>query len=199
MSCGPSDPRFWQERYESGETRWDKGAPAPPLVSFLKDRAVVGRVLVPGCGSGHDVRALSEQGAEVTGLDFAAGAIDAARAIRPVGSESYVLEDFLNCPGMLKGGFDWIFEHTCFCAIEPSRRRDYVKACIHCLRPGGRLLAVFYLETGDPPDVGPPFATDREEILSLFGSYFEVEQEGIPKDAYPGREGKEWLWMGRLI
>lgn len=199
MSAGPSDPGFWQERYEAGEARWDKGAPAPPLVSFLQNRQIPGDVLVPGCGSGHDVREIARQGANVTGIDFAPAAIAAAQEFPRAGMETYVQGDFLNLPPEFEGCFDWIFEHTCFCAIDPSRRDDYVKSCVQALRPGGRLLAVFYLDTGDPPHVGPPFSAHRQEILSRFGSWFEVEFAAVPESAYPGREGREWLWLGRLI
>ncbi|GAB4173086.1 MAG: methyltransferase domain-containing protein [Terrimicrobiaceae bacterium] len=195
---GPSDPQFWQERYEAGDTRWDKGAPAPPLVFFLRSRRMAGRVLVPGCGAGHDVREIARQGADVTGLDFAPAAIASAQAFPVAGTETYLQANFLDRPPEIAARFDWIFEHTCYCAIDPARRDDYVKACIHALRPGGCLLAIFYLETGDPPDVGPPFSTSRDEILSRFGPFFEVEFSEVPQTAYPGREGREWLWMARL-
>ena len=50
----------WEERYESGDTPWEKGAPAPPLLEWLDSRGSIrGDVLVPGCGSGYDVRAIA--------------------------------------------------------------------------------------------------------------------------------------------
>ena len=54
-----NDVHFWQEKYEQGETPWDKGEPSPGLVDFLADHNLNGRILVPGCGSGHDVRAIA--------------------------------------------------------------------------------------------------------------------------------------------
>ena len=50
------DPRDleWQRRYEQDDTPWDKGAPAPALVTFLREKQIAGRVLVPGCGRGHE-------------------------------------------------------------------------------------------------------------------------------------------------
>src|SRR5690349_19537326 len=49
----------WENRYQKGETPWEKGEAHPALISFLRRTPVAGRGLVPGCGSGHDVRALA--------------------------------------------------------------------------------------------------------------------------------------------
>ena len=63
--------------------------------------------------------------------------------------------------------YDFLFEHTCFCAIDPSQRDAYAAAAARWLKPGGQFLAVHYML---PPDEdGPPFGTDREEILERFG------------------------------
>ena len=53
----------WEARYQAGETPWEKGEAAPPLIELLGklEKPAWGRgpILVPGCGFGHDVRALS--------------------------------------------------------------------------------------------------------------------------------------------
>jgi len=72
------DPRNleWQRRYEEKDTPWDKGMAAPPLVHYLRENTIAGHVLVPGCGRGHDVRALARQpGCSVVGLDLAPAAV----------------------------------------------------------------------------------------------------------------------------
>ncbi|HEX8296725.1 MAG TPA: thiopurine S-methyltransferase, partial [Chthoniobacteraceae bacterium] len=60
----------WESHYQQGDTPWEKGGPSPGLVDFLAAEPVTGRVLVPGCGFGHDVRALSAGGADVLGVDL---------------------------------------------------------------------------------------------------------------------------------
>jgi SAM-dependent methyltransferase len=194
----PSDPDFWQSRYEAGETHWDKGAASPPLLEFLAGERVEGRVLVPGCGSGHDVRAIAMQGAEVVGMDFAAGAIAAANAHANPPRTNYVLADFLNLDPQFFAQFDWIFEHTCFCAIDPARRRDYVRSCLQALRPGGRFLGVFYITPDqDDPD-HPPFRTSLTELDEWFAPRFETLHQKVPRKSYEGREGREVLRVMRL-
>ena len=182
----------WEQRYQTGETPWDKGAPHPALVARLKSHPLRGHVLVPGCGLGHDVRAIAAVADEVTGLDIAPAAVKRARAIPAVGGESYVLGDLFALPAKLRGAFDWVFEHTCFCAIDPSLRSDYVRAVAGALKPGGRILAIFYLDPGlDPGESGPPFGVTPAELDTLFAPHFSLVEEWLPAATYPGREGRE--------
>ena len=44
----------WNLRYEEGDTPWDKGGAHPVLADMLSRRPFSGRVLVPGCGRGHE-------------------------------------------------------------------------------------------------------------------------------------------------
>jgi SAM-dependent methyltransferase len=189
--AGPSDPAFWQARYEAGEAHWDKGAPAPALVEYLLRHPVVGRVLVPGCGAGHDVRALASQGAEVVGMDFAAGAMRSALEYPCAGSVHFEQADFLKLPEKWHGVFDWIFEHTCFCAIDPKTRGDYVRACCQALKSGGKILAVFYVNPDQDDPNHPPFPSPLPELDAWFGKSFDVLSEWVPGVSYPGREGRE--------
>ena len=188
----------WEAHYQRGETPWDKGAPSPGLVDWLAGNRVGGRVLVPGCGMGHDVRALSAQGADVVGLDLAPSAVAAARAFAPAGAERYEEGDLFALPAKHAGSFDWVWEHTCFCAIDPARRADYVEAVARVLKPGGHLLAVFYLDPGSKrADEGPPFGVSLAELDAHFGARFECSKEWLPARAYPGREGREWMRLLR--
>ena len=192
----------WEDCYRTGDTPWDKGAPAPPLVDWLAvpGRQLTGDVLVPGCGLGHDVRAIvrASPGARVCGLDLSGSAVVAARRLPAAGSETYRQADLFMPPEEWRHRFDWVVEHTCFCAIDPARRVDYVRAVAGLLRPGGHLLAIFYLQPwagGEPrpPGGGPPFGSNREELDALFAADFTRLAEHVPARTYPGREGRELL------
>jgi methyl halide transferase len=194
------DPRDleWQRRYEQNDTPWDKGKPAPPLVRYLAAHEITGRILVPGCGKGHDVRALAAQsGAAVVGLDLSPAAIAAAAEIVPqfsmAGSASFVVGDFFQMPAERRASFDWLVEHTCFCAIDPKRRKDYVLAAASALRPGGKIFGIFYLN----PDVetGPPFAVTSEELSQLFTPCFILQEQWMPEVSFPGRENRELVMI----
>lgn len=181
----------WEERYQQGDTPWNRGLASPGLVDFLKGDPVRGEVLVPGCGLGFDVRALAATADRVVGLDLALSAVRQARSFETVGGEEYMQGDLFELPAKLRGAFDWVFEHTCFCAIDLARRTDYVAAVASALKPGGKLLGVFYLDPG--VEEGPPFGTTRTELDGLFGNAFEMVREWTPERTYEGREGRELM------
>jgi SAM-dependent methyltransferase len=194
----------WEQRYETGDTPWEKGAPAPPLLEWLENRGSIrGEVLVPGCGLGYDVRAIAaaSPGAKVIGLDLAPSALDRARRFSLAGNETYQCANLLDLPVELRNRFDWVFEHTCFCALEPRQRVDYVRVIPRALKPKGVLLAIFFLNPWDPGEMpaggGPPFGVTPEELDLLFGTHFELVEELKPRQAYPGREGREIIRMLR--
>lgn len=187
----------WEFRYQAGDTPWEKDAAAPPLADWLSRNTISGRVLVPGCGSGHDVRALARAGAEAVGIDVAPSAITRAEAFPRAGRERYRVENLFALPPELAGAFDWAFEHTCFCAIDPQRRADYAAAISHALKPRGRVLAIFYLDPGHP-DGGPPFGATRGELDRLFNERFATIEEYVPPVSYPGREGRELVRVLQL-
>lgn len=203
-------PRDWNSAYETGDTPWDKGYAAPPLEEFLewvdsglpgmgsgRERLIEGRVLVPGCGSGHDVRLLAGRGLEVVGLDIAPSAINKAESFPPVGQERYILGDFLGLDPGFYQTFDWVFEHTCLCAIEPSDRLRYRDSLKRALRPGGSYLAVFFREVSNYTGEGPPHPIAAEEIEAMFSCDFEVVASIVPERTYPSRPvgAEQVCWM----
>jgi len=190
--------RDWQAAYLAGETPWDKGIAHPALVAWLKNNRLAGRVLVPGCGAGHDVRAIaSDPDAEVIGLDIAPGARQVAESFARTGRERYATGDFLSGEEVPAGSMDALFEHTCFCAILPEQRREYARAAAAALRPGGIFLAIFYRNPGHGGEDGPPFGCSNTGLEELFGREFEVlgDTEGI--ETFEGREFREVLRVMR--
>ena len=186
---------YWEHRYQTGDMTWDKGAPSPGLVEFLAAHPDLarGQVAVPGCGTGHDVRAWARAGFTAFGFDQAPSAIALAeKKTAEAGLNArFQLADFL------RGGppqkFDWLFEHTLFCAIQPSERDEYVRAVVRWLKPGGQYLAVNYFDCG--PD-GPPWPTNRAEQWERFSPHFELREDWVPR-SYPNRQGRERMFWWR--
>lgn len=183
------NPAYWDKRYRQGDAPWNRGVHSPALEETLSRLSRRGRALVPGCGQGHDARFLAEQGWEVVGIDFAPAALAEARSREGTPRVGYEEADFLALSEKFSGTFDLIWEHTCFCAIPPERRSDYVQSAHRALKPGGKLLGIFFLQTGplDPP----PHCFTLVELDRFFSSHFQVEAEWLPGRCYPGREGEE--------
>jgi SAM-dependent methyltransferase len=187
----------WEQRYRSGDTHWDQGAPAPGLVDFLAAHTGPqrGTVLVPGCGFGHDARAWAQAGYQVVGYDIAPSAVGGCQERTPPGqlAVEYRLGDFLRDAPFAQ--FDWVFEHTLFCAISPEERDAYTRAVENWVRPGGHFLAAHYLNPEHPD--GPPFPVSRHELLTRFSPGFDLLAEWVPR-SYPHRSGRElMLWWRR--
>src|SRR5258708_23922601 len=148
----------WDELYQAKDTPWEKGAPAPPLLEWLQKRGPLeGEVLVPGCGYGHDVRAIAAASAEsaVLGIDIAATALNEALKYPGSGREVFQFADIFALAASLQNRFDWVFEHTCFCAIQPERRPDYVKMAVSAFKPHTRFFAIFYFNSLDSDHAMP--------------------------------------------
>jgi len=190
-------PKDWNTAYENANMPWDKGAAAPPLREFLATRSLAGRVLVPGCGLGHDVRLLAEQGAAVVGVDIAPHAVQQAQALPPVAGACFELADFLALPAQYHGQFDVVFEHTCLCALDVEQRVAYVRAVLQALKPGGHYLAVFFRQVADYRGEGPPHPIDADQIEALFGNDFDTLESRVPQQSYPCRPlgCEEVRWM----
>jgi SAM-dependent methyltransferase len=188
----------WDARYVAGNTPWDKGAAHPALLARLKTLPIAGRVLVPGCGAGHDVRAIAAGGAAfVLGLDVAPSALNLARRFPKAGNECYQEGDFLTGNAVPPGSFDVLFEHTCLCAIPPERRADYGGAAATALCDGGLLLAVFFINPENPNLDSPPFRCDLAEMTLLFSKDFEMLETSAAIPTYSEREGRETLCLLR--
>ena len=188
----------WEDRYQSGDMPWEKGEASPGLVDFLTAHPDLskGTVAIPGCGTGHDVRAWARAGFEAWGFDLAPSAIRlAAEKTAAAGLRtSFRQSDFLkDAPEQT---FDWLFEHTLYCAIDPSQRDEYVRAVERWLRPDGQFLAVHYMIRDKE---GPPFGSQQEELMERFSPGFELVQGWVPR-SYLNRTGLElMLWWRRKV
>jgi SAM-dependent methyltransferase len=190
--------RAWDDRYGRNDTGWDLGAPAPPIVSLLEQRREElrpGRILVVGCGRGHDALALAANGFDVIALDFAPAAVAAARA-RLAGARprALVLRGDVRAIPLPGASVDYVLEHTCFCAIDPADRERYVVEVARVLRPRGRLFGLFY-EPAAPGN--PPFPVNDAELRERFAPAFEIEVLERAKGSIERRDGREWLAVFR--
>jgi hypothetical protein len=191
-------PDFWQERYETEKTPWDLGGPSPHFVDLLKEQPdwlKPGRMAVPGAGRGHDAALFAGAGFDVVGFDYSPAAVERSNALygklaRFVQADIFTLPD-----SPWAGQFDFILEHTCFCAILPKQRPDYARMTQALLKPGGLLIGIFWehVEWG-----GPPFSTTQADLTQVFGEDFELLSltEQTPAN---DREGVERLVILRRL
>ena len=195
-----NEPAFWQGLYDRREDGWELGQPTPPLADYLaRTTPPRGRVAVLGCGRGHDCRLLAQAGYQVWGFDFTSQAIREAAALAKGEKLDIVFEqrDIFDLAADYRGFFDGVWEYTCFCAIDPTRRGEYVRLVREILKPDGWLLACFY-PLRDGTD-GPPFPTSEAELRRLFAPHFTFVEADEPRASVEKRKGFEWMVLARPI
>ncbi|KAL3488602.1 S-adenosyl-L-methionine-dependent methyltransferase [Aspergillus germanicus] len=107
----PDHGKAWSDLWDSGESDlWDRGLPSPALIDLIEeyDRTLFcpfrttesgeskgrKRVLVPGCGRGYDVIALSLHGFDAYGLEISSTAVSEAQALAQTELASPSAENF---------------------------------------------------------------------------------------------------------
>jgi SAM-dependent methyltransferase len=195
-----STAAFWDGLYASSQDGWELGEPAPALVQRLEAGLPLpsgARVAVLGAGRGHDARLLARRGYQVTGFDFAEAAVREARRLAKEEGVRVAFEqrDVFSLAADYGGAFDAVWEYTCFCAIDPARRGEYVDVLRDVLRPGGLLLGCFYpLREGTD---GPPFPVSREGVEAALAPRFDLLESAPPAASPERRRGLEWLILAR--
>jgi methyl halide transferase len=184
----------WEHRYQAGDDPWDLGYPTPPLSNWLKGAQALppGRMAALGIGSGQDALRFAAAGFDVVGFDFAPTAIARARqnaATQGLYAE-FVQQDIFALPLEWHHCFDYVLEHTCFCAIDPALRSDYVQVVRQLLRTQGKLIALFFTHSRDG---GPPFGVTPQAIRDYFEPEFDVLMLEPAMDSIEQRQGEEHL------
>lgn len=181
---------WWSELYRTNGSRWELNAPAPALPSFVpRLKLQRSRILIAGAGSGNDAAWFAEQGHIVTAIDFSEEAVSRAQAkYGHLDNLKFQRADVFNLPTDWTGAFDIVFEHTLYCAINPSKRNDLVKVWRRVLSDQGYLMGVFF--AFDKP-FGPPFGGSEWEIRARLEKKFRPLYWTRVHDSIEGRLGQE--------
>lgn len=188
----PGTIEFWESRYENGGDRWDLGRAAPAFEALMREAEAPqhGRMIVPGCGRGHDAIFFARHGFQVTGVDFASSAIEDARRLATEAGVSarFVEHDIFTLPSSYNGAFQYVLEHTCLAAISPKRREEYATLVKRLLEPGGTLIAIFAAHEGWG---GPPYSITEDGVRQLFEPQFAIERLERTAHSVPQLAGQE--------
>jgi len=187
------DQKTWSARYQEDDTPWDLSV-YHPCLDWTLPRLKLSRskVLVPGCGSGHDTAKLRGLGHRATGLDFSEEAINRAR--KKYKDVPFLHSDVFSHAKTHQGHYDIVFEHTLFCAIDTGSRAKLIKAWSELLKEGGHLLGAFIVCN---KRVGPPFGVTEWELEELLSPHFKIEYWGRLRGKESARPGKELFVYAR--
>jgi SAM-dependent methyltransferase len=190
-----SQTQFWNKRWAQGKVPWDLGHIPGALAAFLSRTQAPARVLIPGCGSGYEVRAFHEGGHDVDAIEFSSPAVAHAREVLGALGNRVILGDFFKHDfGSRQYGL--IYERGFLCSLPPSEWPDYASRMASLLLPGGKLVGLFlYGHESEPP----PFPLTDEIAVELLSPHFKLVHTESVAESVPVYQGMErWQEWERL-
>lgn len=166
---------YWEQRYQNNDTPWDIGYPSPAFVNFMEGVDYkLKSILIPGAGNSYEAQWLIDHGAtNVTIVDISNSIINRLKKKFEGNNAIKIINiDFFD----LEGQYDFIFEQTFFCALDPSYRANYVRKMSSLLSEKGMLFGLLFNKVFEKS--GPPFGGNINEYFELFATtfvYFEVD------------------------
>jgi SAM-dependent methyltransferase len=188
----PTQADFWDERFASRFTPWDRAGVPERLRQFAARQQRPLNTLIPGCGSAYELAHLSELGWPVSAIDISPVAVDAARTAFPRWAGRIDVADFFTWTPAAP--LDLIYERAFLCALPRELWAAIVQRWADLLAPGALLAGYFYF---DPHPKGPPFGADPEALRQMLSAHFTLLEDEPVSDSVPVFQGKErWqLWQ----
>ncbi len=149
---------------------WDSGIPAPEVARFAADHPA-GRALDIGCGTGTNLLYLAQHGWRVTGIDFAALAIEKARRKLQGCPAKLLTADVTRLAELdLPGPYDLALDMGCFHSLGTHDRPRYASGLAQWMKPQG-----MYLVYAFQPAEGERFqGLTRAEMIACFQDAFTL-------------------------
>ncbi|OFY90655.1 MAG: SAM-dependent methyltransferase [Bacteroidetes bacterium RIFCSPLOWO2_12_FULL_31_6] len=164
------DKSYWNQRYIEKTTGWDVGEITTPLKEYvdqLKDKNI--RIIIPGCGNAYEAEYLFLAGfLNVFLIDFSPIALNQfIERVPNFPKNQLICDDFFN--HYYK--YDILLEQTFFCALSPTLRTNYAKHTADILNTNGKIVGLLFNEVNVDH---PPFGGNKEEYLTYFAPYFNI-------------------------
>ncbi|GGW80726.1 class I SAM-dependent methyltransferase [Salegentibacter mishustinae] len=185
---------FWSLRYEQNQTGWDIGEISRPLKAYidqLEDKDL--KILIPGAGNAYEAEYLFKQGFKnVYVADISKKPLQNLIARVPTFPKNQLLNiNFFE----IEDKFDLILEQTFFCALPIDSRKDYAQKTAELLKQNALLSGLLF--SFPLTEDGPPFGGSKEEYLTYFSPYFEIEILETSYNSIKPRQGNELFFKFR--
>ena len=160
------------DSFYAGKPPWDIDRPQPALVA-VADR-ITSPVLAAGCGPGEHALFFAARGHRVVGIDFAAVAIEKARA--KAAERGLKVELLVKDATQLS---DWgerfasVIDCGLFHVFSDDDRRRYVQGLARVVEPGGHLFLMCFSD--EEPGTEGPRRVSQKELRDAFADGWEVE------------------------
>ena len=168
-----SFPEYWEQFYKDNNIGWDLGGITPIFNNWIKKIDKKKTICVLGAGNGWDALNFADIGHDVVAVDFAPTAIK--NIVKKTKKKSINIKalqlDIFDLPSYYQNYFDIVIEYTCFCAIDPDDRENYIKMVNNILKHGGKFVGILFPLIENLQNEGPPFYVDLKKTLLMFDNY----------------------------
>ncbi len=187
------DPDFWHQRWQARQIGFHQSAPHPFLERWWPSLGVApgARVYVPLCGKSLDMVWLAVRGYRVVGSELSALAVEEffGEQQRPdvatepegtfhrhvSGAFEILQGDALQLTPALLGPVQAAYDRAALVALPPSMREHYAQNFAALMPAGSRTLLIAF-EYEQAIKDGPPFSVTPDEVVTLYGDTFRVEE-----------------------
>ncbi|WP_313373945.1 methyltransferase domain-containing protein [Chishuiella sp.] len=182
------DEKFWNDKYENNDIKWDLKSPSQPLKEYidqLQNKDL--KILIPGCGNAYEAEYLLEKGFKnIVLVDISEVVVQQLKQkFRNNNHITILHQDFFT----LKNQFDLILEQTFFCALNPNLRIAYVQQMHRLLSENGKLVGVLFNRQFN--NIKPPYGGHLEEYKLYFKEFFILEKMEECYNSILPRKGTE--------
>ena len=184
----------WDAWYRTDRPPWETDRPQPAVQRLLDDGAFRGDVLDVGCGSGENALELASRGLHVLGVDWAAAAVDMARAKaarRSVDVEFEVAD--AHRLDLLGRSFDTVLDSALFHTFSDDARATYVPSLERVTRPGSIVFVLCFSDL--EPWGGGPRRVTQAEIRDAFADGWVVQSIAPERYAMRLTPGYALAWL----
>lgn len=210
----PSEPAFWNHRFDAAFTPWDQGGIPDCLDQYVIAQGLANtennmpkpRILIPGCGAAYELKLFASLGCRVRAIDFSPAAVSQARSLLGENTAlAHMVQEadfFVDRPDAVsdgldeKNGFDIVYERAFLCALPRRLWPNWSKRIAEIISSGGHLAGFFF---HDDAEKGPPFGLKPGELETMLEPNFVRSELKQPNDSILIFANKEtWqVWVRR--
>jgi len=183
---------YWTERYKENKTGWDIGYPSTPIKEYIDQLTNKNiSILIPGAGNAYEAEYLWNKGFKnVHVMDISEIPLQHfQKRIPDFPKEQLLQENFFEHNNQ----YDLIFEQTFFCSFVPTakNRSIYAQQMANLLKPGGKLVGLWFNIPLTDDMVKRPFGGSKELYLNYLNPHFSTTTFSSSYNSIPPRKDNE--------